>query len=251
MVDEDDDEPEPIGRATLKRQSQDLINAHNTPSGFYNPQQTAYPGKPSYQQRPPPQRQPLGTAPDRPPDRSQWQITPEMMNQPWGVPSPPAVGCGSARARHAPRPIRAVRKSSSTARRPRPRLPARPPPARIPLRRPARECPSCVPPRRLRLADHENRVFSMSSAQGSPGSKERSERTALGARFRPPSCDVHERLMMSSPARCVLRGSGCGGGAAGAHRPLRAISITDGSCRKTSDGLSMSSFVPMVWVHPW
>eukprot|EP00966_Prymnesium_polylepis_P191723 4443126-Prymnesium_polylepis.1 len=77
MVDEDDDEPV-LGRDTLKRRSQELLTANVAAS---KPLQ--FQGKQPYpqHQQHAPQRQPLG----QPPNRNEWNLTPDMMNQPWGA----------------------------------------------------------------------------------------------------------------------------------------------------------------------
>jgi len=97
MVDEDDEEPV-LGRNTLKLRSQELVNANHSNarqplqdySGQLYQQQQAPPRQPlgqpnAYQQRPP-LGQHLGQHPnERGPDKSQWQLTPEMMTQTWGT----------------------------------------------------------------------------------------------------------------------------------------------------------------------
>ena len=88
MMDEDDEDDEPVlGRNTLKMRSKEILNNNTnvrrsfTGKPYMQPPQSYMqtPPQPYLQSPPPPPPQPT-----QPPSRSQWNLTPEMMNQPWG-----------------------------------------------------------------------------------------------------------------------------------------------------------------------
>lgn len=95
MVDDDEEEEPVLGRATLKRRSQELLDAN---SGASLPSQAptttsqqrhsvphyphSYAVKLSSTEQESPQRHRRSQT-DMP-DRSKWHLTPEMMKQPWG-----------------------------------------------------------------------------------------------------------------------------------------------------------------------
>mmetsp|Transcript_3798 Transcript_3798/g.8264 ORF Transcript_3798/g.8264 Transcript_3798/m.8264 type:complete len:108 (-) Transcript_3798:573-896(-) len=89
VTEEEDDEPV-LGRNTLKHRSLELINANlsgnprtvpQRPLQYTSPQSSQLQGsQPTYA------RHPTGQPPAQAPhSRAQWQLTPDMMNQPWGA----------------------------------------------------------------------------------------------------------------------------------------------------------------------